>query len=200
MLLFYDTETTGFPRNNLAPDHPDQPYVVQLAATLCDHEGNIQQSIDFIIDNGVDIPPEPAAIHGIDTQKAKNFGVTPSTALNAFVSLWLKADKKIAHNEQFDAKMMRIYLARHKSNLFTLRDAWDKDYGVCTMKMANPYTEAIGTLKPKNKWPKLSEALDMLMDHKLENAHSAMPDVLGCMKLYFHLKALEQIEQQQLPQ
>jgi hypothetical protein len=39
------------------------------------------------------------------------------------------------------------------------------------------------------KWPKLSEALEILCNHKLEGAHGALADSHGCLKLFRHLTA-----------
>lgn len=40
MILFFDTETTGFPHKSKPVDHPDQPHVVQLAAELTEDDGH----------------------------------------------------------------------------------------------------------------------------------------------------------------
>jgi len=39
MILFWDTETTGFFDDRLPVDHEAQPYIVQLAAELCEDDG-----------------------------------------------------------------------------------------------------------------------------------------------------------------
>ena len=51
MYLFFDTETTGLPRNWKAPvtDLNNWPRMIQIAWILCDNKGNRIESNDFII-------------------------------------------------------------------------------------------------------------------------------------------------------
>jgi len=187
--LFYDTETTGLPLWKEPSNSEGQPHIVQLAACLVDlpNQKTIA-SMDVIIDNGILIPGETSDIHGITTEKAAQFGVTAGSALNMFLGLWRNSEVRVAHNQNFDARLIRIALARHFNQASDVHDAWKTGQSLCTMRMANPYTKAEGSIGGKR--PKLSEALDILMGKKLEDAHSAMPDVLGCMDLYFHCQKL----------
>lgn len=110
------------------------------------------------------------------------------------MNLWRNSDGIGAHNTPFDMKIIRIALMRTAPNNQDLWQQWKESNYFCTMRMAKPYTAVHpGTedWKNRSKMPKLSEALDMLMGQKLENAHSAIYDVKGCMDLYFHLKSLE---------
>ena len=61
MYLFFDTETTGLPRNWKAPvtDLNNWPRLVQLAYLLYDNKGNKISGGDFIIKpNGFTIPTD----------------------------------------------------------------------------------------------------------------------------------------------
>ena len=77
MYLFFDTETTGLPRNWKAPvtDLNNWPRMVQIAWILCDDKGNRVESADYIIkpENFV-IPQDASRVHGITTEKAINEG------------------------------------------------------------------------------------------------------------------------------
>lgn len=53
MILFFDTETTGFFQDKLPVDHPDQPYIVQLAAQLCEDLGEPIAEFSLIVDPGI---------------------------------------------------------------------------------------------------------------------------------------------------
>lgn len=73
MLLFFDTETTGIPRNWKAPvsDTKNWSRMIQLAWLLFDNEGNlIDQSNRVIKPDGYVIPVEFSRIHGIRTERA----------------------------------------------------------------------------------------------------------------------------------
>ncbi|RYY90346.1 MAG: 3'-5' exonuclease, partial [Chitinophagaceae bacterium] len=68
MYLFFDTETTGLPRNWKAPvtDLANWPRMVQLAWLLYDNKGTLVAQSDAIIKpEGFRIPTDAAAIHGI---------------------------------------------------------------------------------------------------------------------------------------
>lgn len=74
MYLFFDTETTGLPKNWKAPitDLNNWPRLVQLAFLIFDKNGNKISSGDFIIrPDGFIIPSDASAIHGISTERAQ---------------------------------------------------------------------------------------------------------------------------------
>ena len=73
MYLFFDTETTGLPRNWKAPvtDLHNWPRMVQIAWILCDKTGNRIESNDFIIKpENYKIPRDASRVHGISTEKS----------------------------------------------------------------------------------------------------------------------------------
>ena len=66
MYLFFDTETTGLPKNWRAPvaDLNNWPRLVQLAYLYCDGDGNTLLSGDYIIKpDGFLIPESASIIH-----------------------------------------------------------------------------------------------------------------------------------------
>ena len=71
--LFFDTETTGLPRNWDAPvsDVNNWPRLVQLAFLIYDEKGIKVSGGDFIIKpDGFKIPSDASNIHGITTERA----------------------------------------------------------------------------------------------------------------------------------
>ncbi|KAA0684563.1 3'-5' exonuclease [Neorhizobium sp. P12A] len=192
MILFFDTETTGFFQDRLPVDHPDQPYIVQLAAELCDDDGKPISGFSFIIDNGVDIPAQAANVHGITTERAAQFGMSAASALSPFTHLYQRADLVCAHNIKFDRGVVEAAIARHYERIMPLRKPL-----FCTMEAAAPIVNlpptermlAAGFNKPKA--PKLEECIRHFFNEDLGGAHDAMVDVIGCRRVYFHLKKLE---------
>ena len=72
-IFFFDTETTGLPKNWKAPvtDLNNWPRLVQLAYLCCDNDGNEISSGDFIIKpEGFSIPAQVSKIHGITNESA----------------------------------------------------------------------------------------------------------------------------------
>lgn len=192
MILFFDTETTGFYQDRLPVDHPDQPHIVQLAAELCDDDANPVAGFSLIVAPSVMIPERASAVHGITDQRAAQLGVNTETALSLFTHLYQRADIVCAHNIKFDRGVMEAAIARHYGRVMPLRKTL-----FCTMEAATdiinlPPTDrmlAAGITKPKP--PKLEECVRHFFDEALDGAHDAMIDVAACRRVYFHLKSLE---------
>lgn len=192
MILFFDTETTGFPHTTKPIDHPDQPHIVELAAELCSDDGKPVAGFSLIIDPGVEtgvhIPSKVAEIHGIDDEKAWRLGVPPVFALEAFLQLLMRADEVVAHNLDFDEQMMEIAFARYR-----LARAAGRVLGgqtkFCTMKST---TDICKLPSPRGgyKWPKLTECMQHFFGEEHINAHSALADTSACRRVYFHLKSI----------
>lgn len=186
MYLVFDTETTGLPIWSSPSDDPAQPHIVDLACSLFDASGLEIERYDTIIDPGVDIPADVAAIHGITTEMAQEQGVEPMEALDNFLAMVGKATVIVGHNVSFDIRMVRILCAR-------VRDLkWDcpkPDF--CTMRRT---TNICRILKAKPrfsedwKWPSLIEATRHFFDEDHSNAHRARPDCDASARIFFHLK------------
>ena len=195
MILFFDTETTGFFQDKLPVDHPDQPYIVQLAAQLCDEAGAPVAGFSFIVDPGIgeiSIPERASAVHGITDEKAVEFGVSAEFALSAFTHLYQRADLVCAHNIKFDRGVIEAAISRHYHKVMPLRKPL-----FCTMEAATPILNlpptgrmiAAGFDKPKP--PKVEECIRHFFDEDLKDAHDAMVDVIACRRVYFHLASLK---------
>ena len=205
LALFYDTETTGLPDFKAPSEAAHQPHIVQLAALLVDL-GTRQtiQSMDVIVrPHGWTIPDEVAAVHGITTEHAADVGIPERLAVEMFMDLWNNRNR-VAHNEQFDARILRIALMRHQGNIFhspsgkSVPDIWKEGRAECTARMATPICALPPTDKMKavgrfhHKTPNLGEAYRHFTGNDLQNAHSAMADVLACRDVYFSIKEAQQ--------
>lgn len=96
MILIFDTETTGVPRNYKAPasDLDNWPRLVQLAWILAEEDGTPIEEIEYIVrPNGFSIPLAASAIHGITTETAMNRGVDLIEVMNHFQLSLLQADQ-----------------------------------------------------------------------------------------------------------
>jgi len=192
VILFFDTETTGFYDDKLPPDHEAQPHIVQLAAELCDDAANPVAGFSFIVAPGISIPTRASDVHGITDDIAASLGVSMEFALSAFQHLYQRADIVCAHNIKFDRGVMEAAIARQYGRVMPLRKTL-----YCTMEAASPVVNlpptermvAAGINKPKA--PKLEECIRHFFNESLEGAHDAMVDVAACRRVYFHLKSLE---------
>lgn len=109
MLLFFDTETTGLPRNWKAPvtDINNWPRLVQIAFLLYDREGNrISEKCYIIKPDGYQIPAYAARIHGITTNRALCEGKDLRSVLEEFREAAESSKYLVAHNISFDEKII----------------------------------------------------------------------------------------------
>lgn len=194
MILFFDTETTGFYDTRLPADHPSQPHVVQLAMLLADADGKERLSASLVIDCPFDIPARASEVHGIDRGVSGKFGVDLEMAIDLFRHFYRRADLIVCHNVAFDMPVMASEIGRFQGRIVTL----DKPT-FCTMETSTPIVNlpptermiAAGFNKPKP--PKLEECISHFFGETLEGAHDAMIDVTACRRVYFHLKSMETV-------
>ena len=109
MYIFFDTETTGFPRNWKAPvtDVDNWPRMVQIAWMVYDEMGNKQETKDYIIQpEGYTIPKRAADVHGISTARAKAEGQDLTMVLEDFSNALAGVEVVVAHNIAFDEKII----------------------------------------------------------------------------------------------
>lgn len=187
MYLFFDTETTGIPKNYKAPssDFENWPRLVQIAWLVADEQGNEIASAEHIVKpDGYSIPPAAAKIHGISTALALQNGVAIKAILDPLVADIGNASVLIAHNMQFDEKILGAELLRAGyPNHVEARPR------KCTMQSATNYCRLPGPYG--NKWPTLQELYRKLFHEEFSGAHRALADVRACAKCYFELKRLK---------
>lgn len=183
MYLFFDTETTGIPKNWKAPltDFENWPRLVQLAFQLFDDEGILINEEDYIIKpHGFKIPPESTAIHGITNEQATSEGISLSSVLDDFSSILEDVHTIVAHNLSFDEKIVGCeYLRMGLPNPLVEKNR------ICTMESSTNYCEIVGL--NGYKWPKLSELYFKLFNTELEETHNALVDIRATSKCFWEL-------------
>jgi DNA polymerase III epsilon subunit-like protein len=186
MYLFFDTETTGLPGKWNAPltDLDNWPRLVQIGWMQYDNEGNKVLEQDYIIKpEGFSIPYDASRVHGISTERAKREGVLLKDVLEEFSGLIDGASLLVAHNMDFDEKILGAEFLREGigNSLFQT----DK---ICTMKASTGYCGLPG--KYGYKWPKLAELHFKLFNSEFEEAHNAAVDIAACAKCFWELKRI----------
>jgi DNA polymerase-3 subunit epsilon len=197
MILFYDTETTGLPLFNQPSDHPDQPHIVQLALLLTEDDGTEIESENVIVKpDGWTISEEVSAIHGITQARAEKEGRSETSVTALFLVALARADIRVAHNEQFDMRIMRIAMLRAGYRRFFV-EVIERLTSACTCIASTalvncpPSARMIAKGMTRPKPPKLTECTEHFFGEKLVGAHDAMVDVRACARVYFHLKTLK---------
>jgi DNA polymerase III subunit epsilon len=191
--LVWDTETTGLPTWGKPSADPCQPHLVQIAMLMLGDDGNERSMASLIIRPvGWVIPPEVTAIHGISQEQAMDEGVPEPVAVDLFHAMQGRAALRVAHNETFDRRIMRIAMLRAgiaKPDI----EAIEARPSFCTCKAAQPIMNLPATDKMRAtgrtgpKPPKLEECVKHFFGEDLTGAHDALVDARACARVYREL-------------
>ncbi len=186
MYLFFDTETTGLPRDWKAPvtDLDNWPRMIQIGWILCDDTGIRIEEDGFIIKpENFTIPKDAAKVHGISTAKALAEGIPLEEVLAEFNDLIDRSEFIVAHNISFDEKIIGAEFLRKG-----IETAFDQKRKLCTMNASTDYCKIPG--KYGYKWPKLSELHIKLFGVDFNEAHDASVDINATAKCFWEMRKL----------
>ncbi|MDZ4751472.1 MAG: DNA polymerase III subunit alpha [Flavobacteriales bacterium] len=185
MILIFDTETTGLPRNYDAPIHDldNWPRVVQIAWQLHEANGNLISTGNMVVKpEGFTIPFNAAKIHGISNEIASEFGFGIKEALSSFKSDLDRANIVAGHNISFDINITAAEFLRLGWNNF-----FEDKVSLDTKDLSTDFCAIPGGKGGKFKWPTLGELYQKLFAEKMLEAHDAAFDVDATAKCFFGL-------------
>lgn len=179
-LLFFDTETTGLFDYTRPADAPGQPRLAEIHALFTDEDGTTLEELNTLIrPDGWTLSPALTAINGLTTEMCQDRGAPVADALIWMGARMVKARQILAFGVNFDLKVLRGEFRRAgMPDLYPLGEARK----CCIQQMARKVTAL-----PKNKTPKLSEAVEIILGETLIGAHGAKEDNTASMRLYFKL-------------
>ena len=184
MYLFFDTETTGLPKNWKAPveEVDNWPRIVQIAWLVYDKTMKPIKSAEYIVSpSGFQIPIEASNVHGITTKRAIMEGVSLEHVLNAYKLDLKECSHIVAHNLNYDINVLGAEFIRlYGENPLPFKK------GICTMLSSVDYCALPGPYG--YKWPKLSELHIKLFGKDFEDAHDAMADIKATADCFKGLK------------
>ncbi|MDR0993559.1 MAG: 3'-5' exonuclease [Verrucomicrobiota bacterium] len=184
--FFFDTETTGLPRNWKASlyEVENWPRMVQLAWMMCDEQGNELASASHIIQpDGYTIPDGAARVHGITTERALAEGRPLREVVREALVHIAGADHIVAHNISFDEKILGAECLR-----LGLDNPFLKKNMRCTMREATDWCMLPG--RNGYKFPNLGELHRLLFGRGFSDAHNAFADVRACKAAYYELRRI----------
>lgn len=198
MITFFDTETTGLPKNWKAPmtQLDNWPRVIQLAWMTTDYKGEIFSQRELLIKpDGWEIPVEKFWIdHGFNTETSMEKGNPLDQVLCDFVTDLNQSDYLVSHNMDFDHKVLGAEMLR-----YNIRGK--RTLKICTKEASTnfckiPFAGRRDTrswVKQNYKWPKLEELHAKLFGADFDNKHQAGGDVAAMAKCFFELVRLQVI-------
>ena len=183
--LFFDTETTGLPKNYMAPTTDLENWgaarLVQLGWILMDDRRNVLSEANFIVrPEGFEIPQGASDVHGITTEKALEVGTPCKQAVYFFLGAARMADALVGHNVTYDTHVVGSELVRH----------WGKDYieGMRCLDTMQSATQFCAIPGPYGyKWPKLIELYTKLFGREFEDAHDAAADIKATAQCFWEM-------------
>ncbi|MHC1777526.1 MAG: 3'-5' exonuclease [Lentimicrobium sp.] len=187
MILIFDTETTGLPKNYYAPasEVDNWPRLVQLAWQIYDIEGKLLEESDNIIKpTDFVIPDEATKVHGISNNRALNSGKDLKNVLTKFRNLIEKADVVVGHNIEFDLNIIKAEFYRAK-----ILDSYESLEIICTMKSTTNLCK-IEHAYYGYKYPSLNELHIYLFGTSVNGSHNAQVDVYYTAKCFWKLREL----------
>lgn len=186
--IFFDSESNGLPREpRLGVSFTSNwPRMIQLAWIVTDENGNVLKRQSHIIcPQGFNIIEPIAKLTRITTERAQREGVDLYSVLTEFMEDVNDAKLLIAHNLDFDKRVVGCELYRENMDYDSLLNK----SMVCTMqKSTNFCAIPSNSNHPGYKWPKLEELHMKLFGTTFSGAHDAMSDVEATRKCYFELK------------
>jgi len=186
--LFFDTETTGLPKDFDAPvtDTDNWHPTVQIAwAPVSLTERTIGDTKSYIVEpDGFVIPPEASDIHGISTNRAHREGHPLHDVLDAFLEAAAVSQGLVAHNVDFDVPTVRAELVRLQRP-----DPLAGISTICTKEESTDYCKLPSTSRWHSgyKWPSLQELHETLFGRDFDNAHDAGGDVKAGARCFLEL-------------
>lgn len=192
------------------------PYIIQLSYILYDTN---EPSNVLIFNKYIDLPDdisisvESISIHHITRETIRDTPPenksTIQQALKDFMLAFKNADVVVAHNVQFDRKMIVAELLRLSKEetlpqIIEMMDeskfecTMEKTTSLCKIKQQINYTDKItGEQKSffKIKSPKLSEAYEHFFGYAPtgESLHDALVDVVICLRIYLKYNNFEDV-------
>lgn len=188
--LVIDTETSGLFDFKRPADADGQPRLAELAMIVLDDEGRTLDEMHFYIrPDGWRMEPGATAINGLTDEFLHEKGVHVTTALSRYVEAIEAGAIIVAHNAQFDCKVMRAELRRAG-----LDDMFDRTPNICTMRNAQDFAQKLrrklikydaqGNPTNLTGWPKLYDLCTFLMVAPPEKAHGALDDARAAARCF----------------
>lgn len=205
LLLIFDTETSGlWPKSDNENNKLEYPFIVQLSFIVFDLDENkiVEKYNKYIQQNeSMDFNSQAFKINNITKEMCDN-GVHIVEALNQFYTYYMNVKHIIAHNLDFDKKMIQLEILRNYESLNTkecfgiqvlFNDTFNELWKLkahCTMIMGKHITNITikGRHGPFKKMPKLIELYKKLFNETPKNLHNSLIDCVVCLKCFVKIQ------------
>ena len=195
-ILFFDTETTGLPKDRKYPaeKHKDNwPDIVSISWMLFEDEQMISTRSYIVKPDGWNIPIEATNIHGITEKSASTNGQQLSLVIADFIAAVRQSEYIVAHNIHFDLNVVNNACFWRLNR--TLQVDWKEC--ICTAE----YGKDVTKIYAKNarggsyfRYPKLSELYEHVLRRRpMLSLHNSLNDTMLLCEVFFHLPIYQAI-------
>ena len=209
--LVFDTETTGLmpksARGMPSPHISAYPHILQMSFAVYDmFDRKIVSQYDSYVNVSpdIEISAEITGITGITREKC-NGGANIVDVLESFYKAYIMCEGLVAHNIEFDEKMIMIELERNCEKIANKMPQCLKIFNpiyehvhnidrYCTMRKGTDICNILVESKlpgrpPSKKWPRLNELHASLFAGEVpDGLHNSMVDVLACLRCYLKMR------------
>jgi DNA polymerase-3 subunit alpha len=213
-ILIFDVETTGLlPKLNGAeiPALIAYPYIIQFSFILFNLlSQTIERKYNYYIDipKDIEISEKITELTGVTREILNKKGQSLIIALDNFYDCYMLADTVVAHNFDFDSKMIQIETQRNFelireqmpyglnlfNNIYERLHSIDRyctmrqGTNLCNIMVSRKDASGVEIGKPYKKWPTLLELYVYLFNKTPSNLHNSMMDVLVCLRCYLKMR------------
>lgn len=165
-LVGFDLETTG--------KNPHEARIVTASIVLVDPSGQMRANAEWLINPGVEIPAEAAAVHGVTTEQAQQHGMDATHGLLEIVAtlhdFMHHRVPIVAYNGVYDFTVLASELARRNQDDLAVAGVIDP---YILDKHADTYRKGKRTL----------EAVSQHYGVTLDQAHTSQADSLAAVQV-----------------
>jgi DNA polymerase-3 subunit epsilon len=177
--LVIDTETTGLFDFAKAADAEGQPRMASVALLFCDENFDVVHEVSLLVrPDGWMMSAEAERIHGLSQEMLLARGVRVMEVLALYEAAIIGGLIIVAHNVQYDTKIMRGEMRRAG-----MSDRYHETATICTMKALVDVCRIPKAKGRGFKWPKLTEAVRKVLHRDHKGAHGALPDAQAAREL-----------------
>lgn len=178
-----DTETTGLPDWSAPADAPSQPRLASYCLLKLDDDFEIEaRTYGLVKPDGWEMPAGATAINGLTQERLATEGISIVHVLEVVRRYIDEGCTLVAHNLQFDAKIIRGELRRALMPDNNCRG------GICTMRSLINQCAIPHPTRAGYKFPRLEEACRLLLQRNIHGAHDALADAKACLWLLRFMK------------
>ena len=186
-VLVFDTETNGLPeyKSKSIFNVENFPYVMQISYILYDNESFNIIKIGNKYVNNVEIKEQSYKINKISKEMIDN-GENIKNVLTDFINVVKECDILVAHNYNFDKKILMVECVRNKL-FYKFNYILKQKHYYCTMRNSKDICKIPSIYKVGDfKLPKLIELHKCLFNDEIKSdkLHNSLVDCIFTLKCY----------------